>query len=82
MVYSGIFPSLLFCCKLGLTQSSRFGWTGFTTSIHWIVPTIAGGMVGFGIITIFMQCFNYLLDTYLQLYFPFPSLSIFHVSPN
>ena len=51
----------------------RFGWTGFTTSIHWIVPTVAGGMVGFGIITIFMQCFNYLLDTYLQLYFPLPS---------
>ena len=48
----------------------RFGWTGFTTSIHWMVPTVAGGMVGFGIITIFMQCFNYLLDTYLQLYFP------------
>lgn len=29
-------------------------------------------MVGFGIITIFMQCFNYLLDTYLQLYLPYP----------
>jgi len=47
-----------------------FGWTGWTTSIHWMVPIVAGGMVGFGIITIFMQCFNYLLDTYLQLYVP------------
>ena len=54
-------------------DNPRFGWTGFTSSIHWIVPTIAGGMVGFGIITIFMQGFNYLLDTYLQLYFSFSS---------
>lgn len=58
------------CIVGGITFSAGlfwFGWTGWTTSIHWMVPIVAGGMVGFGIITIFMQCFNYLLDTYLQL---------------
>ncbi|OJJ33657.1 hypothetical protein ASPWEDRAFT_41504 [Aspergillus wentii DTO 134E9] len=43
-----------------------FGWTGFTPSIHWMAPTAAGVMVGFGIITIFMQGWNYLLDSYLN----------------
>ncbi|KAH8430246.1 MFS transporter [Aspergillus melleus] len=43
-----------------------FGWTGYTSSIHWMAPTAASVFIGFGIISIFMQCFNYLLDCYLQ----------------
>ncbi|OJJ95234.1 hypothetical protein ASPACDRAFT_82069 [Aspergillus aculeatus ATCC 16872] len=43
-----------------------FGWTGWNSSIHWMAPTAAGVMVGFGITSIFMQGFNYLLDSYLQ----------------
>ncbi|PYH89612.1 MFS general substrate transporter [Aspergillus ellipticus CBS 707.79] len=43
-----------------------FGWTGWNTSIHWMVPTAAGVVVGFGMTSIFMQGFNYLLDTYLK----------------
>lgn len=44
-----------------------FGWTGFTASIHWIVPTVAGGLIGFGLFCIFLQCLNYIVDAYLVL---------------
>ncbi|KAE8382465.1 major facilitator superfamily domain-containing protein [Aspergillus bertholletiae] len=43
-----------------------FGWTGFTDSIHWIVPTLSGLFTGFGLLVIFIQLFNYLIDTYLM----------------
>jgi MFS transporter, DHA1 family, multidrug resistance protein len=44
-----------------------FGWTGYTKSIHWIAPTLSGLFTGFGLLTIFMQSFNYLIDAYLML---------------
>lgn len=44
-----------------------FGWTGFTASIPWIVPTVAGGLIGFGLFCIFLQCLNYIVDAYLVL---------------
>ena len=43
------------------------GWTGFTPSIHWIAPTMSGLFTGAGLLTIFVQLFNYLIDTYLPL---------------
>ncbi|KAJ5690471.1 MFS general substrate transporter [Penicillium macrosclerotiorum] len=43
-----------------------FGWTGFTNSIPWIVPTLSGLFTGFGLLIIFIQLFNYLIDTYLM----------------
>ncbi|PKY01063.1 MFS general substrate transporter [Aspergillus campestris IBT 28561] len=43
-----------------------FGWTGWTNDIHWMAPTASGVLVGFGIFCIFLQCFNYLIDSYLQ----------------
>ncbi|OJJ56725.1 hypothetical protein ASPSYDRAFT_1152617 [Aspergillus sydowii CBS 593.65] len=43
-----------------------FGWTGFTGSGHWMAPTASGIFTGFGIYCIFLQCFNYLIDSYLQ----------------
>lgn len=43
-----------------------FGWTGRKESIHWIVPTLSGISTGFGIISVFMPLFNYILDTYLM----------------
>ncbi|KAL4738491.1 major facilitator superfamily domain-containing protein [Aspergillus similis] len=42
-----------------------FGWTGFTPRIHWAVPAAAGIPIGFGILCIFLPCFNYLVDAYL-----------------
>ena len=45
-----------------------FGWTGYTKNIPWIVPTLSGLCTGFGIMSIFLQCLNYLIDAYLMLY--------------
>ncbi|KAL4929606.1 MFS transporter [Aspergillus undulatus] len=42
-----------------------FGWTGYLASTHWIVPTISGLLTGFGLLCIFLQCLNYIIDTYL-----------------
>jgi MFS transporter, DHA1 family, multidrug resistance protein len=42
------------------------GWTGFTPSVHWIVPTLSGLLTGFGIMSIFLQALNYLVDAYLM----------------
>lgn len=44
-----------------------FGWSGYREDIHWIVPTLSGLLTGFGLLSIFMQLFNYIIDTYLML---------------
>ncbi|KAI7168041.1 putative bicyclomycin resistance protein [Hortaea werneckii] len=44
-----------------------FAWTGFTNAIHWMAPTAAGVFVGFGVLCIFLPCFNYLVDAFLPL---------------
>ncbi|KAL6229888.1 hypothetical protein BDW75DRAFT_224080 [Aspergillus navahoensis] len=43
-----------------------FGWTGFSGTVPWIVPTLSGLFTGFGLLIIFIQLFNYLIDTYLM----------------
>ncbi|KAF3384562.1 hypothetical protein F1880_002799 [Penicillium rolfsii] len=43
-----------------------FGWTGYTGKVHWIVPTLSGLFTGSGLLIIFIQLFNYLIDTYLM----------------
>ncbi|OJJ96396.1 hypothetical protein ASPACDRAFT_81568 [Aspergillus aculeatus ATCC 16872] len=43
-----------------------FGWAGYTGRVHWIVPTLSGLFTGFGLLIIFIQLFNYLIDTYLM----------------
>ncbi|KAF9740743.1 hypothetical protein PMIN06_003212 [Paraphaeosphaeria minitans] len=43
-----------------------FGWTGYKESIHWIVPTLSGLLIGFGLLSIFLQALNYLVDAYLM----------------
>ncbi|THC95228.1 hypothetical protein EYZ11_005305 [Aspergillus tanneri] len=43
-----------------------FGWTGFSNKIHWIVPTLSGLFTGFGLLTIFIQIFNYIIDTHSE----------------
>ncbi|KAH6706415.1 hypothetical protein BKA61DRAFT_580655 [Leptodontidium sp. MPI-SDFR-AT-0119] len=43
-----------------------FGWTGYTNKIHWLAPTASGVLVGFGVLCIFLQCFNYLIDSYIE----------------
>lgn len=38
------------------------GWTGYKESIPWIVPTLSGLCLGFGIYTVFLSCLNYIID--------------------
>lgn len=52
---SSIFGPLLTCIR-----------TGFTDDIHWIVPTLSGLFTGFGLMSIFLQALNYLVDAYLM----------------
>ncbi|KAI0407898.1 major facilitator superfamily transporter [Xylaria palmicola] len=43
-----------------------FGWSGYRSDIHWIVPALSGILSGFGLLTIFLQSLNYLVDAYLM----------------
>ncbi|KAL8804248.1 MAG: hypothetical protein Q9182_002702 [Xanthomendoza sp. 2 TL-2023] len=43
-----------------------FGWSGYQASTHWIVPTLSGLLTGFGLLSIFLQSLNYLVDAYLM----------------
>ncbi|KAL2000332.1 hypothetical protein VTN02DRAFT_3272 [Thermoascus thermophilus] len=42
-----------------------FGWTSYP-SVHWIAQVIAGVPIGAGILVIFMQGLNYIIDVYLM----------------
>ncbi|KAK2788934.1 hypothetical protein FQN52_006467 [Onygenales sp. PD_12] len=42
-----------------------FGWSGYKGSIHWIVPTMSGILTGFGLLVIFLQSMNYIVDAYV-----------------
>jgi MFS transporter, DHA1 family, multidrug resistance protein len=44
-----------------------FGWSGYKRDIPWIVPTLSGLFTGFGLLAIFIQLLNYLIDAYLML---------------
>lgn len=44
-----------------------FGWTGFSADIHWIAPTLSGVLTGFGLLVIFLQSMNYIIDAYILL---------------
>ncbi|KAK6458477.1 putative transporter [Scheffersomyces xylosifermentans] len=42
------------------------GWAGaYPQNVHWMVPTVGAGFVGFGLILIFLPCMNYIIDCYL-----------------
>ncbi|OTB14694.1 hypothetical protein K445DRAFT_75548 [Daldinia sp. EC12] len=43
-----------------------FGWSGYREDIHWIVPAASGILTGFGLMGIFLQALNYLVDAYLM----------------
>ncbi|TYJ53522.1 hypothetical protein B9479_005853 [Cryptococcus floricola] len=41
-----------------------FGWTSYS-SIHWMVPVLAGAFIGIGTLGMFVSLFNYIIDVYL-----------------
>lgn len=44
-----------------------FCWSGnYAEHVHWIVPTIAGIFIGFGLLSIFLCAINYIVDAYLM----------------
>lgn len=44
-----------------------FGWSGYRGPVvHWIVPALSGLLTGFGLLSIFLQALNYLVDAYLM----------------
>ena len=43
-----------------------FGWSGYKASTPWIVPTLSGLLTGFGLLAIFLQALNYIIDAYLM----------------
>lgn len=43
-----------------------FGWTGYDPNIPWFAPTLSGVLIGFGLLSIFLQGLNYLVDAYLM----------------
>ncbi|KAI0181523.1 MFS general substrate transporter [Hypoxylon sp. FL1284] len=43
-----------------------FGWSGYRADVHWIVPAASGILSGFGLMAIFLQALNYLVDAYLM----------------
>lgn len=43
-----------------------FGWSGYRQDIHWIAPALSGLFTGFGLMSIFLQALNYLVDAYLM----------------
>lgn len=42
-----------------------FGWSGYNPNVHWIVPAASGILTGYGLMAIFLQALNYLVDAYL-----------------
>ncbi|KAF2133772.1 MFS general substrate transporter [Dothidotthia symphoricarpi CBS 119687] len=43
-----------------------FGWSGYSGTVHWIVPILSGLLTGFGLFTIFLSLLNYIVDAYLM----------------
>lgn len=42
-----------------------FAWTAANPAIHWIVPALAGIVIGCGMFSVFIQCIGYLIEVYL-----------------
>ncbi|KAL1311840.1 hypothetical protein AAFC00_001915 [Neodothiora populina] len=43
-----------------------FAWTGNYASVNWAAPAVSGIVTGTGIVLIFLQALNYLVDAYLM----------------
>lgn len=41
-----------------------FGWLSYP-HLHWVLPMLSSGLIGWSVIFIFLSSFNYLIDTYL-----------------
>ncbi|CAN6637433.1 polyamine transporter 1 [Trichomonascus vanleenenianus] len=54
-----------FCFPIGLFWLC---WSGaYPEKVHWIVPTIGGAIIGFGLMGVFLNSILYLVESYLML---------------
>lgn len=51
---------------LSISPPLTLSGSGYKADIHWIVPTLSGLLTGFGLLAIFLQSLNYLVDAYLM----------------
>lgn len=60
-------PLMIFGAFLFPAGLFWFAWTAANIHVHWIVPCLAGVMIGCGMFCIFLQCFAYLIEVYLPM---------------
>lgn len=60
-------PLMIFGAVLFPAGLFWFAWTAANIHVHWIVPCLAGVMIGCGMFSVFLQCFGYLIEVYLPL---------------
>lgn len=58
-------PPMMIGCFMFPAGIFWLSWSGYYSYVHWIVPTLSGLATGCGILLIFLQCLNYLIDAYL-----------------
>lgn len=58
--------SCLLSFRLYEENTNKVIRTGYTQSIHWAAPAVSGILTGFGLMSIFLQALNYLVDAYLM----------------
>ncbi|KAM3431447.1 hypothetical protein NHJ13734_007301 [Beauveria thailandica] len=56
-------PPIVIGSILFTTGIFWFGWTA-DLRYHWVLPTVAAGLIGAGFNIVFQQCLNFLVDTY------------------
>lgn len=58
-------PVMIFGAILFPAGLFWYAWTAANTHVHWIVPCLAGVMIGCGMFSVFLQCIAYLIEVYL-----------------
>lgn len=58
-------PVMIFGAVLFPAGLFWYAWTAANVHVHWIVPCLAGVMIGCGMFSVFLQCIAYLIEVYL-----------------
>ena len=58
-------PVMIFGAVLFPAGLFWYAWTAANIHVHWIVPCLAGVMIGCGMFSVFLQCIAYLIEVYL-----------------
>ncbi|CAA19050.1 Spermidine family transporter [Schizosaccharomyces pombe] len=58
-------PPMMIGCFMFPAGIFWLSWSGHYSYVNWVVPALSGLATGCGILLIFLQCINYLIDAYL-----------------